>query len=94
MQGTAHFPFPLMLFLQGIVMLPISFVFDFHGLKKFFLSREILPTLFIVIPATICVYFAATFNLYAYESGGSVSVVTKIYAYSLFVPIVLSMLIG
>jgi hypothetical protein len=69
MQGLSEFPFPLMLFIQGVVMLTISLIFDRKVLKVVAQKRTELPGIFIIaLPATVFVYIAATFNLYAYEA--------------------------
>lgn len=94
MQGLSSLPISVMLFFQGITMLFITGLFDFSAIRKFCgTSKEaIFSILIVAIPATICVYISAVFNLLTYNAGWNVSVVTKIYAYSLFVPIILSIL--
>ncbi len=91
-QWISSLPIPTMLFYQWIMMMLISSVFDRKKITVFFhwKKNDILLTLVILIPATICVYIAAVYNLLAYSEWGNVSVVTKILAYSLFVPIILS----
>ncbi len=94
MQWLSSLPISVMLFYQGMTMLFITGLFDVSALRNFFgTSKEsIVSILLIGIPATIFVYISAVFNLLTYNAGWNVSVVTKIYAYSLFVPIFLSVI--
>lgn len=93
-QGLDDFPYSSMLFYQGVAMLLLSSIIDRkvirHNLSNIIEHRNILLITFI---ATLFVYIAASFNLLAYKAWWSVSIVTKIMAYSLFVSIWLAILL-
>lgn len=92
-QWINDFPYSSMLFYQWIAMLLLSSIIDIKVIQHNFINiiqhRNILITTFI---ATLFVYIAASFNLLAYKAWWSVSIVTKIMAYSLFISIGLSIL--
>lgn len=93
-QWIDDFPYSSMLFYQGMVMLSISAIFD----RKIVMENVVSlgknrKTLLITLIACLFVYVAASFNILAYKFWWSVSIVTKIMAYSLFVSIGLSILL-
>ncbi len=93
LQGTSDFSPPIMLFYQWVTMLIISVSIDRKALRVYFTHwRENLNTLIIWIIATIFVYISAISVLNAYLQWGNMNIITKIAAYSLFVPIILSVI--
>ncbi len=93
LQGTSDFSLPAMLFYQWVTMLIISVCIDRKKLRVYFTHwRENYNTLIIWIIATICVYISAISVLNAYLQWGNMNIITKIAAYSLFIPIILSVI--
>ena len=94
-QWIDNFPHSSMFMYQGIAMIILSAIIDgkiiHNNIQNIVKNRNIL---LITCIATISVYIAASFNLLAYEAWWSVSIVTKIMAYSLFVSIWLALLFG
>ncbi len=91
MQWLSHFSLPALIFYQWFTMLILAWIIDRNSLFLHFSSwKQHKANLILGILATILVYISAICVLYAYKSWGSMSVITKITAYSLFIPIILS----
>ena len=93
MQWLSHFSLPAMLVYQGMTMIGIALILDRKILKQYFsLWRIHFHNLILGVLATIFVYISAISVLNAYKAGGNMSIITKMGAYSLFIPIVLSVI--
>ena len=84
--------FPAVLFYQWVFTIILFGMLErkriTHSIKKTPLKQVWL----VVMIATLTSYFATVFNFLSYTSGWNLSVVTKINAYALFIPIILSMI--
>lgn len=92
--ATASDLFGVILCYQWIMTITLSLVFEWSKIKNLLWKSKILSTsLFWIASLTVIIsYFATSFNFLTYAHGGNISIVPKIIAYSLFIPIILSMI--
>lgn len=92
-QGISHIPFPILFFYQGMTMLFLSAVVDTKKIQNICHASYpcIRESIFFSLLAGMLVYISASTNVLAYAVGGSVSIVTKIIAFSVFVPILFAL---
>lgn len=85
---------PTVLFYEWVALFCISafsFYRDKTGVHQL---QDIKPKIFLAaFFSGFCYYFSTIGNLAAFEYGGSLSIVSKIIAYSLFIPIILSAIV-
>lgn len=85
--------FSAILFYQWVITVILFGSIEWSKAIKYLKKQLSLKQLLIVAFSTTTIsYFATVFNLLSYSSGGNLSIVTKINAYSLFIPIILSMI--
>lgn len=92
-QGISHIPFPILFFYQGMTMLFLSAVIDTKKIQNICHTSYpcIRQSILFSLVAGMLVYISASTNVLAYAVGGSVSIVTKIIAFSVFVPILFAL---
>lgn len=84
--------FSAILFYQGLLTIILFGGIEGKRITDSIKRQTSLRHLLIVVTLTTVIsYFATVFNFLSYGSGGNLSIVTKINAYSLFIPIILSM---
>ena len=85
--------FPVLLFYQGIILFCLSIIFSWPDIQKT-CANHIHEKKYWVLSMIggVIYYIWSQCNLLAFEYGGNLSIVTKIIAYSLLVPILLSMI--
>lgn len=82
----------LILFYEGVFLLLLSLLFSRKKMLTIFSHRFRWSELNISILFALSIYIAAICNFLAFYYGGPVGIVTKILGYSVFIPIVLSII--